>query len=56
MSEGNKDPLVVLELPTDTYVKLKVDEKMLKRQFRFVESGEYRGRELSKYNTLRYHD
>lgn len=40
MNEGNKDPLVVLELPTDTYVTLKVDEKMLKKQFRYVEGRE----------------
>ena len=34
MQNGNKDPLMVLEYPTDVYVTLKVDEKTLKRQFR----------------------
>lgn len=34
MQNGNKDPLMVLEYPTDIYVTLRVDEKYLKKQFR----------------------
>ena len=34
MQNGNKDPLMVLEYPTDIYVTLRVDEKSLKKQFR----------------------
>lgn len=38
MRNGNKDPLLVLDMPTDAYVSLEVDGKVLKKQFRFVAS------------------
>ncbi|KAJ3354957.1 GTP cyclohydrolase II, partial [Kappamyces sp. JEL0680] len=34
MNENNKDPLLVLDMPTDCYVTLSVPEKVLKKQFR----------------------
>jgi hypothetical protein len=31
---GNKDPLLTLDMPTDFYVTLQIDNKVLRKQFR----------------------